>query len=165
MAADELGAWVAACPDRAAGEARAAEDAWRRAAPTGALCGLPLGVKDLFDTAGIETACGSALLAGRVPQADAEAVRRCRAAGAVVVGKTRTHAFAWGITMLGADGVPETRNPHDPERSPGGSSGGSAVAVATGTVPLALGTDTGGSIRQPGAVTGTVGVKPTYGGV
>jgi aspartyl-tRNA(Asn)/glutamyl-tRNA(Gln) amidotransferase subunit A len=163
--ADELGAWAALCLDRAREEARAAEDAWRRGEPTGPLCGLALGVKDLYDTAGVETACGSALLSGRVPTADAEAVHRCREAGAIVVGKTRTHQFAWGITMMGGDGEPETRNPWDPERSPGGSSGGSGVAVATGMVPLALGTDTGGSIRIPAAWCRISGFKPTFGRV
>jgi aspartyl-tRNA(Asn)/glutamyl-tRNA(Gln) amidotransferase subunit A len=163
--ADDLGAWAALCLDRARAEARAAEAAWRDGRPSGALCGVPLAVKDLYDTAAVETACGSPLLAGRVPDADAEAVRRCRAAGAVVMGKTRTHPFAWGITMRGADGRPETLNPWDRERSPGGSSGGSAAAVAAGHVPLALGTDTGGSIRIPAAWCRISGHKPTFGRV
>jgi aspartyl-tRNA(Asn)/glutamyl-tRNA(Gln) amidotransferase subunit A len=166
IAADgaRLGAFATLTLEAARVEARAAEAAWRRG-EAGPLCGLPLAVKDLFDTAGVETACGSALLAGRVPARDATAVARCRIAGAVVVGKTRTHEFAWGLTMRGADGVPVTRNPHDPERLPGGSSGGSAVAVATGMAPLALGTDTGGSIRLPAAWCRITGHKPTYGRV
>jgi aspartyl-tRNA(Asn)/glutamyl-tRNA(Gln) amidotransferase subunit A len=160
---ERVGAFAAVCTDRARAEARAAEAAWRRGEPAGALCGVPHAVKDLFDTEGVETACGSALLAGRVPQRDAEAVRRARAAGAIVTGKTRTHEFAWGYTMIGAGGEPVTRNPHDLERMPGGSSGGSAAALAMGAAPLALGTDTGGSIRLPAAWCRVVGHKPTHG--
>ena len=155
-----LGAFQALCLDRARAEARRAEAAWADREPTGPLCGVPLAVKDLFDTADVETACGTAMLAGRVPDADAEVVRRARAAGAIVLGKTTTHPFAWGLTM---DGL--TRNPHDLARIPGGSSGGSAVALAAGMAPLALGTDTGGSIRLPAAFCGVVGVKPTFGRV
>ena len=155
-----LGAFQALCLDRARAEARRAEAAWADGEPTGPLCGVPLAVKDLFDTADVETACGAAMLAGRVPGADAEVVRRARAAGAIVLGKTTTHPFAWGLTM---DGL--TRNPHDPARTPGGSSGGSAVALAAGMAPLALGTDTGGSIRLPAAFCGVVGLKPTFGRV
>jgi aspartyl-tRNA(Asn)/glutamyl-tRNA(Gln) amidotransferase subunit A len=110
----------------------------------------------------VETACGSALLAGRIPARDAEAVRRARAAGAIVIGKTHTHEFAWGYDMV-AHGTPVTRNPHDRERMSGGSSGGSAVALATGAAPLALGSDTGGSIRLPAAWCEVVGHKPTHG--
>jgi aspartyl-tRNA(Asn)/glutamyl-tRNA(Gln) amidotransferase subunit A len=160
---DNLGAWAAMCLDRAREEARAAEAAWRTEAPTGTLCGVPIAVKDLIDTQGIETACGSAILAGRMPDRDAEVVRRVRAAGAVVMGKTRTHEFAWGMSMRGPGDEPVTRNPHDPERMPGGSSGGSGVAVATGMAPLALGTDTGGSIRLPAAWCRVYGFKPTHG--
>ena len=97
-----------------------------------------------------------------MPDRDAEAVRRARAAGAIVIGKTRTHEFAWGYDMV-ADGEPVTRNPHDRERMPGGSSGGSAAALATGAAPLALGSDTGGSIRLPAAWCRVVGHKPTFG--
>lgn len=155
-----LGAFQALCLDRAREEARRAEAMWAQGEPAGALCGVPLAVKDVFDTAGVETACGATMLAGRVPEADAEVVRRARGAGAIVVGKTTTHPFAWGLTM---DGL--TRNPHDPARTPGGSSGGSAVALAAGLAPLALGTDTGGSIRLPAAYCGVVGLKPTFGRV
>ncbi len=158
-----LGAFAALCLPRAREEALAAEAAWGRGAPSGPLCGVPLAVKDLFDSEGVETACGSALLAGRVPARDAEAVRRARAAGAVLIGKTRTHEFAWGMSMLGMDGRPLTRNPRDPERMTGGSSGGSAAAVAAGMAPLALGTDTGGSIRLPAAWCAIFGFKPTHG--
>jgi aspartyl-tRNA(Asn)/glutamyl-tRNA(Gln) amidotransferase subunit A len=119
-------------------------------------------VKDLFDTKGLATAYGSPMFAGRMPARDASAVRRLREAGAVIVGKTTTHEFAWGVTMRNKTLGP-TRNPFDPARTPGGSSGGSAVAVADGMVPLAIGTDTGGSIRLPAALCGVVGFKPTHG--
>ena len=158
-----LGAFAALCLERARAEAAAAEAAWRRGEPTGPLCGVPIDVKDLFDTENVETACGSALLARRVPARDAEIVRRARSAGAVVMGKTRTHEFAWGMSMLGAGDEPVTRNPHDPDRMPGGSSGGSGCAVAAGMAPLALGTDTGGSIRLPAAWCEVHGFKPTHG--
>jgi aspartyl-tRNA(Asn)/glutamyl-tRNA(Gln) amidotransferase subunit A len=127
------------------------------------LCGVPLAVKDLIDTAGVVTERGSRIFAGHVPAADAECVRRARAAGAVVVGKTTTHEFAWGMSMWGHDGEALTRNPRDPERMTGGSSGGSAVAVGAGMAPLALGTDTGGSIRLPAGWCGIYGFKPTHG--
>lgn len=160
----ELNAFVALDLDRARADARAADRAWARGEPTGPLCGVPVGVKDLFDTAGLVTSYGSPMFAGRVPERDAVAVERVRQAGAVLVGKTATHEFAWGITMRNAALGP-TRNPWDPGRTPGGSSGGSAVAVAAGMVPLALGTDTGGSIRLPAALCGVVGHKPTFGAV
>ncbi len=156
----QLGAFRALCLERAREEARRAELEWARGEPGGPLCGVPLAVKDIFDSAGVETACGAAVLCGRVPEADAEAVRRAREAGAVVLGKTTTHPFAWGLTM---DGL--TANPYDRARTPGGSSGGSAVALAAGMAPLALGSDTGGSIRLPAAYCGVVGVKPTFGRV
>jgi aspartyl-tRNA(Asn)/glutamyl-tRNA(Gln) amidotransferase subunit A len=135
-----------------------------RAAPLGRLDGLPLGVKDLYDTADLRTTYGSVLFADHVPARDAEAVRRARAEGAIVVGKTQTHEFAWGISSVNR-GMGTARNPWDPTRISGGSSGGSAVALAAGLVPLALGTDTGGSIRIPSAFCGTVGLKPSYGRV
>jgi aspartyl-tRNA(Asn)/glutamyl-tRNA(Gln) amidotransferase subunit A len=155
-----LGAFRALRVERAREEARRAEAEWARGEPSGPLCGVPLAVKDIFDTAGVETACGAELLAGRVPEADAEAVRRAREAGAIVLGKTATHPFAWGLTMDG-----RTANPYDRARTPGGSSGGSAVALAAGMAPLALGSDTGGSIRLPAAYCGVVGIKPTFGRV
>jgi len=158
-----LGAFQALCLERARSEARAAEAAWAGDEPTGPLCGVPLAVKDLIDTADVETARGSAIFAGNVPTTDAECVRRVRAAGAIVMGKTTTHEFAWGMSMAGPDGAPLTRNPRDPDRMTGGSSGGSAVAVACGASPLALGTDTGGSIRLPASWCGIYGFKPTHG--
>jgi aspartyl-tRNA(Asn)/glutamyl-tRNA(Gln) amidotransferase subunit A len=147
--------------DRAREEAKAAESSYRegRARP---LEGVPFAVKDLFDTEGVRTTYGSPMFDDHVPSADAEAVRRSRAAGAILIGKTSTHEFAWGITSVNpAQGSP--RNPWALERMSGGSSGGSAVALAAHETPLALGSDTGGSIRVPSAFCGTVGLKPTYG--
>ena len=158
-----LGAFQATCWDRARVEAEAAAEAWARGEPTGALCGVPIAVKDLIDTAGVVTEYGSRVFAGHVPDADAECVARVRAAGAIVVGKTTTHEFAWGMSMWDADGEALTRNPRDPERATGGSSGGSAVAVAVDAAALALGTDTGGSIRLPAGWCGIHGFKPTHG--
>ena len=157
---DEFGAFVTPTLERARDEARAAERAYTDGTAR-ALEGLPLAVKDLFDTEGVPTSYGSPIFAGHVPDADAEAVRRARAAGAIVVGKTLTHEFAWGITSNNPH-YPPCRNPWDPERVPGGSSGGSAVALASGAAALALGSDTGGSIRIPAAFCGVSGLKPTY---
>jgi len=161
--ADPHGAFWATCLERAAGEARTAETAWRRGEAR-ALEGVPIAVKDLFDTAGVETTYGSAMFAGHVPGRDAEAVRRVRAAGAIVLGKTATHEFAWGFSSIN-DALGTVRNPRDPERVSGGSSGGSAAALAAGLAPLALGTDTGGSIRVPSAFCEVYGLKPTFGRV
>jgi aspartyl-tRNA(Asn)/glutamyl-tRNA(Gln) amidotransferase subunit A len=157
----DLGAFITLTLDEAREQARAAERAYARgeARP---LEGLTLAVKDLFDTAGIRTTYGSKIYADHVPDADAELVRRAKHAGAIVVGKTLTHEFAWGITSVNPH-YPPCRNPYDRERVPGGSSGGSAVALATGAAALALGTDTGGSIRIPAAFCGVSGLKPTYG--
>jgi aspartyl-tRNA(Asn)/glutamyl-tRNA(Gln) amidotransferase subunit A len=159
--ADEHGAFWALCLDRAAEEARNAEARWAdgTARP---LEGVPLAVKDIFDTAGVETTYGSAMFRGHVPERDAAAVRIAREAGAIVVGKTATHEFAWGFSSIN-DAMGTVRNPRDPERVAGGSSGGSGAALAAGLVPLALGSDTGGSIRVPSAFCGVHGLKPTFG--
>ena len=134
------------------------------AEPVSPLAGVPLALKDVFTTTDMPTTCGSKILEGWQPPYDATVTERLRAAGITILGKTNMDEFAMGSsTEHSAYGV--TRNPWDIARVPGGSGGGSAAALAAHEAPLAIGTDTGGSIRQPAAFTGTVGVKPTYGGV
>ena len=161
---DRLGAFLHV--DAEGALATAADVDARRAAgetlPT--LAGVPVAVKDLINTVGQPTTAGSRILEGWVPPYDATVVSRLRAAGLPILGKTNLDEFAMGSSNEHSAYKP-ARNPWDTERIPGGSSGGSAAAVAGYEAPLALGTDTGGSIRQPGAMTGIVGVKPTYGGV
>jgi len=131
---------------------------------SGPLAGVPLAMKDIVVTEGVPTTAGSRMLEGWVPPYDATISARLRAAGVVMLGKTNLDEFAMGSSTEHSAYGP-TRNPWDLTRIPGGSGGGSAAALAAYEAPLAIGTDTGGSIRQPAAVTGTVGVKPTYGGV
>jgi len=156
-----VGGFTALCLDRAREEAAAAEAAWSNGTAR-ALEGIPFGAKDLFDSEGVRTAYGSAMFDAHVPERDAEAIRRARGAGAILVGKTQTHEFAWGITSVN-ERLGTACNPWALERVSGGSSGGSAVVLAADELPLTLGSDTGGSIRVPAAFCGVVGLKPTYG--
>jgi aspartyl-tRNA(Asn)/glutamyl-tRNA(Gln) amidotransferase subunit A len=159
--ASDLNAFWTVDRDGAQTAARAAGEAWRAGRPTGALCGVPVAVKDIIDTAGIRTTCGSAMFRDHVPTADAAVVTALQRAGAVIVGKSATHEFAYGVTTVNEHFGP-THNPHDRERIVGGSSGGSAAAVGGGLVPLALGSDTTCSVRLPPAFTGCVGFRPTH---
>jgi aspartyl-tRNA(Asn)/glutamyl-tRNA(Gln) amidotransferase subunit A len=144
--------------------ARASDERRASGQPTSPLDGVPVAVKDVLATAGLTTTAGSRILEGWVPPYDATVVRRLREAGLPILGKTNMDEFAMGSSTEHSAYGP-THNPWDLDRIPGGSGGGSAAAVTAFMAPLAIGTDTGGSIRQPGAVTGTVGAKPTYGGV
>ncbi|QKW24453.1 Asp-tRNA(Asn)/Glu-tRNA(Gln) amidotransferase subunit GatA [Kitasatospora sp. NA04385] len=144
--------------------ARAVDAKRASGAELGPLAGVPLALKDVFTTRGMPTTCGSKILEGWVPPYDATLTKRLKDADVVILGKTNMDEFAMGSSTENSAYGP-TGNPWDLGRIPGGSGGGSAAALAAFEAPLAIGTDTGGSIRQPGAVTGTVGVKPTYGSV
>ena len=159
-----LNAFITVMHDLALDQAREAEAEIHRGSWRGPLHGVPIGLKDLIDTAGTRTTCGSALFAERVPANDAEVVQLLKRAGAVLIGKQNMQEFAWGGTSASSYFGP-VRNPWDVERIAGGSSGGSAAAVAAGLCFAAIGTDTGGSVREPAAFCGIVGLKPTYGRV
>jgi amidase len=158
----KLNAIVTLVADAARASAKDAEAAIMRGDALGALHGLPVVIKDITPTAGIRTTYGSPLFRDHVPAEDAEVVRRLKAAGAIVLGKSNTPEFAAGANTFN-DVFGVTRNPWNPALSPAGSSGGSAVAVATGMVPLAQGTDFGCSIRMPASFCGIVGIRPTPG--
>jgi Asp-tRNA(Asn)/Glu-tRNA(Gln) amidotransferase A subunit family amidase len=153
---EQVQAWAFLDPDHALAQARAADELRLSGKPVGALHGVPVAIKDIFDTADMPTEYGSVLYAGRTPSRDATVVSMLRAAGAVIMGKTVTTEFAYF-----APG--KTRNPHNSEHTPGGSSSGSAAAVAAEMVPLALGSQTNGSTIRPAAYCGVVGFKPTHG--
>jgi Asp-tRNA(Asn)/Glu-tRNA(Gln) amidotransferase A subunit family amidase len=152
----QVQAWTFLDRDYALQQARAADQQRLTGAPIGPLHGVPVGIKDIFDTADMPTEYGSAIYAGRTPSRDASVVAMLRAAGAVIMGKTVTTEFAYFSPR-------KTRNPHNAEHTPGGSSSGSAAAVGANMVPLAIGSQTNGSTIRPAAYCGVVGFKPTYG--
>lgn len=159
-----INAFITVCAEEATEDARRAEEEIQGGNYRGPLHGVPVGVKDIVDTAGVLTTQGSSFFPDNVPGEDAECVRRLRAAGAVLVGKCNTHEFAAGSTTVNPH-YGACRNPWDEERVAGGSSGGSGAAVAAFLCSAAVGTDTGGSIRGPAGACGTMGLKPSYGRV
>jgi aspartyl-tRNA(Asn)/glutamyl-tRNA(Gln) amidotransferase subunit A len=160
----KVGAYLTVVRDQALAAARESDQRWRAGSPRGPLDGAPVALKDVMCTTGVRTTCGSKMLEHFVPPYDATTVERLRAAGVVILGKTNMDEFAMGSSTEHSAYHP-TRNPWDLTRVPGGSSGGSAAAVAGGLAAGAYGSDTGGSIRQPAAFCGVVGMKPTYGRV
>jgi aspartyl-tRNA(Asn)/glutamyl-tRNA(Gln) amidotransferase subunit A len=160
----KLNAFIMVCAESALAEAKAAEAEISRGEWRGPLHGIPIAIKDLIDTAGVLTTAASELHQSRIPTEDAEVVRRLRRAGAVILGKNNLHEFAYGGSSL-VSFYGDVHNPRNLDHIAGGSSGGSAAAVAAGLCYAAIGTDTAGSIREPAALCGCVGLKPTYGRV
>ncbi len=160
----KVGAFLFVDPDYAIAQAKIVDSKRAIGQPLGPLAGVPVAVKDVLCTSGKPTTCGSRILERFIPPYDAFVIRRLKEADAVLIGKTNCDEFAMGSSTENS-AYKTTRNPWDIERIPGGSSGGSAAAVAASMAPLALGTDTGGSIRQPASLCGIVGMKPTYGRV
>ncbi len=160
----KINAWITIMRDQALAQAKVLGEEQRAGRIRGPLHGIPIGIKDNIDTAGVRTTAASAVFEDRVPAEDSEVLRRLRAAGAIIVGKCNLHEFAQGGTSAISFFGP-VRNPWKLERNAGGSSGGSAAAVSTSCCYAALGTDTGGSIRTPASYCGVVGFKPTYGRV
>src|SRR2546425_5902726 len=160
----ELNAFLALCPERDYTQAERSDGKIAGGEPLPPLAGVPMAIKDVISTRGVTTTCGSRILENYIPPYDAWAVECLERAGAVLLGKTNCDEFAMGSSNENSAFGP-VRNPVAPDRVPGGSSGGSAAAVAQGTAVLALGSDTGGSVRQPASFCGVVGITPTYGRV
>ncbi|MBI3061444.1 MAG: Asp-tRNA(Asn)/Glu-tRNA(Gln) amidotransferase subunit GatA [Deltaproteobacteria bacterium] len=161
---EKLHCYITLCRDAAVQEAKRADERLKRGEASAPLLGIPVALKDIFLTRGLRTTCASKILGSFIPPYDATTVRKLKEAGAVVTGKTNMDEFAMGSSTENS-AFAATRNPWNPERVPGGSSGGSAAAVVADQCIAALGTDTGGSIRQPASCCGIVGMKPTYGRV
>jgi aspartyl-tRNA(Asn)/glutamyl-tRNA(Gln) amidotransferase subunit A len=159
-----VNAYITVTAERALADARRATEAFAAGEIRGPLHGIPVALKDLYETAGIRTTGGAKIHADHVPTRDCPVARRLREAGTVLLGKLNTHEYAYGVTTNNPHFGP-TRNPWDLERIPGGSSGGSGAAIAAGLATATMGTDTGGSIRMPASVCGVVGLKPSYGRV
>src|SRR5437773_1756960 len=160
----KLNAFITVMQENARAQARQADEELAQGLDRSPLHGIPVAVKDVFSTQGVRTTCGSKVFADFVPKGDAAVVEKLKAAGAVLIGKTNMHELAYGITSTNPH-FGAVRNPWDLERIPGGSSGGSGSAVAADLVFMAMGSDTGGSIRIPASFCGTVGLKPTSGRV